>query len=97
MGENITTRGIDLLTLPVGARLHLGPTAIVQITGLREPCSQINTLAPGLMKACIPRIHGEKIRKAGVMAIVLAGGVVTPNDPIQLVLPPGEWIKMGPV
>ena len=97
IGENITTRGIDLLTLPVGARLHLGPTAIVQITGLREPCSQLNRLSPGLMKACITRVDGSLVRKAGVMGIVLEGGKVAPDDPIEVVLPKGVWIKMGPV
>ncbi len=89
MGENVTTRGVDLLGLPVGARLRLGADAVVEITGLRNPCKQLEALAPGLMKALLDRApDGGLIRKAGVMGIVIAGGDVSPGDPIALRLPP---------
>lgn len=88
MGENITTRGVDLLQLPTGTRLHLGTTAVVELTGLRNPCTQLDSLVPGLMAAVLDRdAHGQLIRKAGVMAIVLQGGEVYPADPIRVELP----------
>ncbi len=89
MGENITTRGIDLLGLPTGTRLHMGQTAVVEVTGLRDPCSQLDNLRPGLKAACLDQdAQGRLIRKAGVMSIVLAGGEVKPGDPILIELPP---------
>lgn len=92
MGENITTRGIDLLNLPTGARLLIGPEAVVEITGLRNPCAQLDGIQPGLMKAVLDRDEaGNLIRKAGVMGIVLAGGTVRPGDGIEVVLPPEPW------
>jgi hypothetical protein len=98
MGENITTRGLDLLGIPTGARLHLGAEAIVEVTGLRNPCAQLDGLQPGLMAAVLDRDeHGKLIRKAGIMAIVLAGGLVRPNDPIRLELPPGPRLPLEPV
>ena len=98
MGENITTRGIDLLALPVGARLQLGGSAVVEVTGLRDPCSLMNDLHPGLMKACIAReADGAVIRKAGVMGVVIAGGIVRAGDEIAVSMPAGEWRRMGPV
>ncbi len=98
MGENITTRGIDLLGLCVGARLYLGDTAMVEVTGLREPCSQMNGLRPGLMKACLSRdAQGTMIRKAGIMGIVVLGGKVQAGHRIGLELPPGTPRKLGPV
>lgn len=88
MGENVTTRGLDILGLPTGARLRLGKTAVIEVTGLRNPCGQLNGLAEGLMAACIDRdAEGGLIRKAGIMAIVLAGGDVRPGDPIAVELP----------
>ena len=85
MGENITTQGIDLLGLPTGARLRLGDEAVVEITGLRNPCVQLETIQPGLMAAVLDRDeHGALIRKAGVMAIVVAGGLVRPGDAITV-------------
>jgi MOSC domain-containing protein YiiM len=90
MGENVTTRGIDLLGLAVGSRLHLGRDAIVEICGLRNPCQQLNTFKPGLMAATLDRgVDGELIRKAGVMGTVLAGGRVTVGDPIRVEDVPG--------
>ena len=89
MGENITTRGVDLLRLPTGTRLHLGDTAVVEVTGLRNPCVQLDRFQPGLMAAVLGRDeHGTLIRRAGIMAIVLAGGEVRPGDPITVELPP---------
>ncbi len=96
MGENITTRGIDLLALPTGARLRLGAEAIVEITGLRNPCNQLNGLRPGLMNAVLDHdAAGNLIRKAGVMGIVLASGDVRPGDAIEAALPAhgGESLK----
>jgi len=88
MGENITTRGVDLLRLPTGTRLHLGDTAVVEVTGLRNPCVQLDRFQPGLMAAVLGRDeHGTLIRRAGIMAIVLAGGEVRPGDPITVELP----------
>lgn len=89
LGENITTRGIDLLGLPTGARLHLGETAVVEVTGLRNPCAQIDCFQPGLLAAVLGRDkQGNLIRKAGIMGIVLVGGEVRPGDPIRAELPP---------
>jgi MOSC domain-containing protein YiiM len=89
IGENVTTRGIDLLGLPRGARLHLGPAAVVEVTGLRDPCRQLNTYRPGLMAAVLDRdADGNLVRKAGVMAIVLAGGEIRAGDTIRVELPP---------
>jgi MOSC domain-containing protein YiiM len=88
LGENVTTRGIDLLGLPVGARLSLGDAAVVEITGLRNPCRQIDGLRPGLMAAVLGRdAEGGLVRKAGVMGIVLAGGEVRAGDAVAVELP----------
>jgi MOSC domain-containing protein YiiM len=98
MGENITTRGVDLLGLPMGARLQLGDTAVVEVTGLRNPCTQLDGIQPGLMKATLA--HGEQghlIRKAGVMGIVVAGGEVRAGDPIRVELPPEPRCALEPV
>jgi MOSC domain-containing protein YiiM len=98
MGENVTTRGIDLLGLPTGARLRLGGEAVVEITGLRNPCYQLNGLQPGLMKATLDRdADGNLVRKAGIMAVVLAPGEVRPGDPIEIDLPPEPHRKLEPV
>ena len=98
IGENVTTRGIDLLGLPRGTRLHLGDTAAVEVTGLRNPCSQLDDFQPGLMAATLGRDEqGRLIRKAGVMGIVLAGGVVRPGDPIRVELPPEPRRPLVPV
>ena len=89
MGENITTRGVDLLGLPTGARLHIGGTAVVEVTGLRNPCAQLDRFQPGLMAAVLGRDeNGSLVRKAGVMGIVLTDGEVRPGDPIVIKLPP---------
>ena len=89
MGENITTRGVDLLKLPVGARLHLGVDAAIKIIGLRNPCTQLNSVQEGLMAAVLDKdTQGNLIRKAGVMGVVLVGGEVQPSDRIRVELPP---------
>lgn len=89
MGENITTRGIPLLELPTGTRLYLGDSAVVELTGLRNPCQQLNQFQPGLMDAVLDRDpDGNLIRKAGVMGIVTASGEVKPGDPIRVEYPP---------
>lgn len=91
LGENITTQGIDLLGLPAGTRLRLGDTASVEITGLRNPCAQIENFRTGLLKASLGRDeNGGLIRKTGVMSVVLVGGDVRPGDPIAIELPEGE-------
>lgn len=88
MGENVLTRGIDFLGLPTGTRLHLGPEAIVEVTGLRNPCSQLNDYQKGLTAAVLGRdANGELVRKAGIMAIVLQGGSLAPGDAIAVTLP----------
>lgn len=98
MGENITTRDIALLALPTGTRLRLGPEAAIEITGLRNPCVQLDGLQPGLMSALVYRDeHGDIIRKAGVMAVVLAGGEVRPGDSIIVELPPEPHQPLRPV
>lgn len=98
MGENITTRGVDLLGLPVRARLHLGERAVVEITGLRNPCAQLDGLQPGLMAATLDRdAAGNLVRKAGIMGIVLAGGEVFAGDAIEVELPPKPHERLGPV
>ena len=98
MGENVTTSGVDLLALPSGARLRLGADAVVEVTGLRNPCKQLDGLAPGLMKATLERDDdGELVRKAGVMGVVVEGGEVRPGDPIAVELPAGPHVRLAPV
>ena len=88
MGENITTADIDLLALGVGALLHLGDEAILEVTGLRNPCLQLEGIAAGLMKAVLDTDeHGSLIRKAGIMGVVKAGGVVRTGDEIRVTHP----------
>lgn len=89
MGENITTRGIDLLALPTDTCLHIGENAVVQVTGLRNPCAQLDDFQAGLMKAVLGRDEqGNLVRKAGIMGIVLVSGEVRRGDPIRVELPP---------
>ena len=88
MGENVLTRGVDLLALPVGARLRLGADALVEITGLRNPCAQIERFRPGLLAAVLGRdAQGRVVRKAGIMGIVLEGGEIRPGDGVAVTLP----------
>lgn len=98
MGENVTTRGVDLLGLPVGARLRLGPEAVVEVTGLRNPCTQLDGLAPGLMAAVLGRdADGGLVRKAGIMAVVVTEGHVRPGDSIRVDLPSTPHRRLEPV
>jgi MOSC domain-containing protein YiiM len=98
MGENVTTRGVRLLELPTGSKLKLGATAIVKITGLRNPCAQLDGLHPGLMAATLGRDESDNlIRKAGVMGIVIEGGEVRPGDAIGVVLPAAPHHPLSPV
>jgi len=98
MGENVTTGGVDLLDLPTSTRLHLGDAAVVQVTGLRNPCAQLDRLQRGLMAATLGRDQrGHPIRKAGVMGVVVAAGEVRPGDPIRVELPPEPRRALEPV
>jgi MOSC domain-containing protein YiiM len=98
MGENVTTHGVDLLNLPKGTKLHLGNAAIVEVTGLRNPCRQLNKFQPGLMAATLTHdVAGNLKRKAGIMGIVLSGGEVKSGDPIRVELPEGPHEPLGPV
>ncbi|MFF7754477.1 MOSC domain-containing protein [Streptomyces sp. NPDC007971] len=90
LGENITTRAIDLLRLPVGTLLRIGAEAVVEVTGLRNPCLQIDNFQDGLLKQVVGRDDlGNIVRKAGIMGIVTEGGVVRPGDVIKVELPDG--------
>lgn len=98
LGENVTTRGVDLLAMPEGTLIHLGENAIVRVTGLRNPCQQINWFEPGLLREVLGRAEdGSVQRKGGVMAVVVVGGVVRSGDGIRLQLPAGEPIPLSPV
>ena len=98
MGENVTTRGIDLLGLATGTELHLGDEAVVRVTGLRNPCRQIDDFEPGLLKAVLGRSEdGVVERKGGVMGVVVRGGVVRASDPVRVVAPAGEPQPLQPV
>jgi len=88
LGENVTTSGVDLLALPTGTRLHLGASAVVEITGLRNPCIQIDNFQKGLMAATLDKdAAGNLVRKAGIMSIVIAEGDVRPGDAVGVELP----------
>lgn len=90
LGENLTTRGIDLLALPTGTLLRIGDDAVVEVTGLRNPCLQIEGFQEGLLKQVVGRdATGAVVRKAGVMSVVRRGGVVRPGDTVAAELPAG--------
>jgi len=98
LGENITTRGVDLLSLPAGTRLHLGGQAVVEITGLRNPCYQLDDYQSGLMQAVLARdAEGRLIRKAGVMGIVIEGGGLRAGDAIRVEVPALPYRALEPV
>jgi MOSC domain-containing protein YiiM len=98
MGENVTTAGIELLDLPVGTRLRLGADAVVEVTGLRNPCLQIDGYEPGLMKRMVGRdADGKVVRRAGVMSVVVESGLVRPGDPIAVELPAEPHVALAPV
>ncbi len=99
LGENILTVGIDLLQLPLGTVLRLGAEAVVEVTGLRTPCSQIDAFRPGLQQHCWgePDSKGRRTRRAGIMGVVLASGLVHPGDAITQELPPRPFLPLPPV
>lgn len=98
VGENITTRDLDLLALPTGARLHIGDAAVIEVTGLRKPCRQLDGYQQGLMTAVIDHdTDGAPLYKCGVMAIVIADGEVRPGDSIRVALPPLPHRRLEPV
>jgi MOSC domain-containing protein YiiM len=98
LGENITTAGVDLLALPTGTRLHLGASAVVEITGLRNPCLQIDNFQKNLMAATLDRdTEGNLVRKAGVMSIVIDGGDVRPGDTVRIEWPASPHRPLQPV
>jgi MOSC domain-containing protein YiiM len=98
MGENITTRGIDLLALPKGTWLCIGAEAMVEVTGLRNPCTQLDGIQTGLMSAVLDRdAQGALIRKAGIMGVVVKGGVVKPGDAITVRLPEPPFVDLDRV
>jgi len=95
LGENVTTRGIDLLGLPVGTLLRLGDAAVVEVTGLRNPCLQIDGFQGGLLKQVVGRDADGTVRlKAGIMSVVVSGGVVRPGDPVEVELPEGPHLSL---
>ena len=99
LGENILTRNLDLLSLPLGTRLHLGDDAVVEVTGLRTPCSKIDDFRAGLQQHLWGErdAAGKKIRRAGIMSIVLTAGEIRPSDPIRVELPQQPHQPLGPV
>jgi hypothetical protein len=98
LGENVTTRGIDLLALPVGTLLALGAHAEVEVTGLRNPCHQIDAFQPGLLSKVLGRdADGSPLRRAGVMGVVRRAGDVRPGDPVTVVLPAEPHRRLAPV
>jgi MOSC domain-containing protein YiiM len=98
LGENLTTRGVPLLELPRGTRLHLARGAVLEVTGLRNPCAQIDAFRPGLLRAVLAHdAEGRLVRRAGVMGIVLAGGPVAPGDLVEVELPSGAHEPLAPV
>lgn len=95
---HITTRGVDLLGLPQGALLHLGASCVLQVTGLRNPCRQLDDFQPGLMQAVLDRNEdGSLLRRAGIMSVVEQGGQVRPGDRAHVELPPVRHVPLGPV
>jgi MOSC domain-containing protein YiiM len=98
LGENLTTSGVDLLGLPRRTRLRLGAEAVVEVTGLRNPCRQIEAFRTGLLKEVLGRApDGSVVRRAGVMGVVVAGGTVHRDDPIAVELPTGSPLALAPV
>jgi MOSC domain-containing protein YiiM len=98
LGENVTTRGVDLLGLPRGTVLRVGPAVVLELTGLRNPCRQLNALRPGLMQAVLDRdAAGGLVRRSGVMAVVLVGGPVRAGDAVVVEPPDGPHAPLEPV
>ena len=97
LGENVTTEGIDLLGLSAGTRLHLGSDGVIEVTGLRNPCHQIDDFQTGLLHATLDKSGPHLVRKTGVMSVVLVGGDVRPGDSIRVEAPQGPHRPLLPV
>ena len=98
LGENVTTRRLDLLGLPTGTTLRLGATVLVSLTGCRNPCRQIETFSTGMLARVVHRDEdGGLVRRAGVMGVVVLGGTVVPGDDVEVGMPPGVPVPLGPV
>lgn len=98
MGENITTSHLDLLALSAGTVIRIGSEALVQLTGLRNPCAQIEAFMPGLLAAVLGRtVDGQLVRRAGVMGVVLTSGTVVPSDAIVVEQTPDAYVALAPV
>jgi MOSC domain-containing protein YiiM len=98
MGENITTRGLPILELSPGMRLHLGASAVIEITGCRNPCAQLNAIDGRLLQQVARKAEdGSIIRRAGIMATVITGGAVRPGDPIRVETPAGPQARLEPI
>ena len=98
LGENLTTRGIPLLDLPTGTRLRIGDEVVIELTGLRNPCVQIDRFQSGLLSKVARRSDtGEIVRRAGVMSVVLTSGLVRAGDEVVVELPPEPFRAMEPV
>ena len=94
LGENITTQGIDLLTLPRGSLLKIGSDAVIEVAGLRHPCQQLDDFRPGLMRTLLRSSDGRLTSIAGIMAVVRTGGRVRPSDAIQVEFPPPPHYRL---
>ena len=94
LGENITTAGIDLLALGRDTLLHIGPQVVLRVTGLRNPCAQIDTFAPGLLKQVAVKTDTGIVRKAGIMTVALTGGKIRAGDIILTEPPSGPLIPL---
>jgi len=98
LGENICTAGIDLLALPTGTRLVFPSGAVVEVTGLRNPCIQIEQFRTGLLSRVLGRdVNGDVVRRAGVMGVVLNGGSVSVGESVEVAIPAGAPVPLQPV
>lgn len=98
IGENVTTRGLDLLGLSAGTVLEIGGQVRLEVTGLRNPCPQLDRFRGGLMQAVLGRdAAGALVRKAGIMAVVREGGEVRAGDAIRALAPAGPFRALVPV
>lgn len=94
LGENIVTRGVDLLGLSRDTLLHIGEQVVLRVTGLRNPCTQIDAFAPGLLKEVALKTPQGIVRKAGIMTVAEHGGIVRSGHSIKVVPPAGPHIPL---
>ncbi len=80
--ENLTTRGIDLYSLPIGTRLRIGKEAVLEITQIGKVCHDRCAIYHQAGDCVMPR--------EGVFAVVLASGKVKMGDPVRIVATPVE-------